>query len=83
MCVKLSPGDLNPIPYPPHSTSTYTYRVIIALKVYVGQKLLRNVFDRKEKPNSLANWPLSINQFMSIGVTVTIPKQSCTHVIGS
>ena len=64
------------------STSTYTYRVTIVLEVYGGQRLLRNVFHRKEKPNSITNWPLSINQFMSIGVTVTISKQSCTHVIG-
>ena len=39
MCVKLPPGDLNPGPYPPHSTSnhipqasTYTYEVTIALR---------------------------------------------------
>ena len=27
MCVKPSPGDLNPDSYPPHPTSTYTYEV--------------------------------------------------------
>ena len=31
--MKLSPGDLNPDPYSPHPTSTYTYGVIIAPRV--------------------------------------------------
>ena len=82
MC-EVSSWRLEPQLLPPHSPNTYIYRVTITLKVYGGQRLLRNVFHRKGKRNSLANWPLSINQFMSIGVTVTIPKQSCTHVIGS
>ena len=30
ICVKLLPGNLNPSPYPPHPTSTYTYEVTIA-----------------------------------------------------
>ena len=30
ICVKLSHGNLNPDPYPPYLTSTYTYRVTIA-----------------------------------------------------
>ena len=34
MCVKPSPGDLNPGPYPPHPTSTYTYEVTIAPRVH-------------------------------------------------
>ena len=38
MCVKLHFGDLNPGPYPPHSTSTYTCGVIIAPKVCGGEK---------------------------------------------
>ena len=38
MCVKLSPGDLNLGPCPPHSTSTYTCGVIIAPKVCGGGK---------------------------------------------
>ena len=79
MC-EVSSWRLEPQLLPPHSPNTYIYRVTITLKVYGGQRLLRNVFHTKRKPNSLANWPLSINQFMSIGVTVTIPKQSCTHV---
>ena len=33
MCVKLPLRDLNPGPYPPHLTSTYTCRVIIAPRV--------------------------------------------------
>ena len=32
--VKLSFKDLNPDPYPPHPTSTYTCRVTIVPKVY-------------------------------------------------
>ena len=36
MCVKFPPGDLNPSPYPSHLTSTYTYKVTIALKVCGG-----------------------------------------------
>ena len=34
MCVKLPLGDLNPGPYPPHPTSTYTYRVTISSRIY-------------------------------------------------
>ena len=30
VCVKLPPRDLNLSPYPPHPTSTYTYKVTIA-----------------------------------------------------
>ena len=33
MCVKLPPRDLNPDPYPPHPTSTYTCGVTIAPSV--------------------------------------------------
>ena len=36
MCVKLPLGDLNPVPYPPHLISTYTYEVTIASRVYGG-----------------------------------------------
>ena len=43
MCVKLLPRDLNPGPYPPHSTSTYTCKVIIAPKM-CGNKM--NIFLR-------------------------------------
>ena len=34
MGVKLLPEKLNPGSYPPHSTSTYTYGVTIASRVY-------------------------------------------------
>ena len=37
MCVKLSFGYLNPIPYPPHSTSIYTYGVTTAPRVCGGK----------------------------------------------
>ena len=37
MCVKLSPGDLNPVPYPLHPTSTYTCGVTITPRVCGGQ----------------------------------------------
>ena len=40
MCVKLPPKNLNSDPYPPHSTSTYTYRVTIAPKVCGGKIIL-------------------------------------------
>ena len=33
MCVKLSPKDLNPGPYPPHSTYVYTCGVTITPRV--------------------------------------------------
>ena len=36
MCVKLPPGDLNPDPCPPHSTSTYTFGVTIVPRVCGG-----------------------------------------------
>ena len=36
MCVKLPPGDLNPISYPTHLTNTYTCGVTIALRVCSG-----------------------------------------------
>ena len=41
MCVKLSSGDLNPRPYPPHPTSTYTCGVTIAPRVCDGQVVLK------------------------------------------
>ena len=34
--MKLSPGDLNPGPCPPHPTNTYTCGVAIALRVCGG-----------------------------------------------
>ena len=37
MCIKLPPKDLNLGPYPPHPTSTYTYRIIIAPRVCGGR----------------------------------------------
>ena len=33
MCVKFPPRYLNPGPYPPHPTSTYTYGVTIAQRM--------------------------------------------------
>ena len=36
MCVNLSLGDLNLDSYTPHPTSTYIYRVIVALRVCGG-----------------------------------------------
>jgi len=38
MYVKLSPGDLNPSPYPLYPTSTYTCRVTTAPRVRSGGK---------------------------------------------
>ena len=38
MRAKLSPRDLKPSPYPPHSTSTYTYGITIALRVRGGNQ---------------------------------------------
>ena len=40
MCVKLSPGDLNPSPCPPHPTSTYTCEMTTAPKVHGGIPVL-------------------------------------------
>ena len=37
MCVMLSPRDLNPDPYPPHPTSTYTCGVTVAPRVCGGK----------------------------------------------
>ena len=36
MCVKLPPEELNLSFYPPHPTNTYTYGVIIALRLCSG-----------------------------------------------
>ena len=36
MSVKLSPRDLNPGPYLPHPTSTYTYEMTVAPRVCGG-----------------------------------------------
>ena len=33
MCVEFPPEDLNPSPYPPYATNTYTCRVTTAVKV--------------------------------------------------
>ena len=35
-CVKLPSRELNPIPYPSHPTSIYTYGVTITLRVCGG-----------------------------------------------
>ena len=40
MCVKLSPGDLNPGPYPLHFTNIYTCRVTTTLRVRSGNSNL-------------------------------------------
>ena len=37
MCVKLPPRDLNPNPYPLHSTNIYTFGVTIASKMCGGK----------------------------------------------
>ena len=57
MCVKLPPGNLNSGPCPPHPTSTYTCRVIIAPKVCGGYiqyilKILTFVTFNKRKTSS-------------------------------
>ena len=36
MCVKLLPENLNPDPYPSHSTSTYTCGITTAPRVHSG-----------------------------------------------
>ena len=36
MYVKFPPGDLNPNPYPPHPTNTYTCKVTTTPKVHSG-----------------------------------------------
>ena len=46
MCVKLPLEDLNPNPYPPHPTSTYTYGVTVAPRVCGGKN---NSFFKKKK----------------------------------
>ena len=43
MCVKLPLRDLNPGPYPPHSTSIYTCRVTTTPMVCSGRKLTTNL----------------------------------------
>ena len=51
MCVKLPPGDLNPISYPTHLTSTYTCRVTIAprmcggFRVHINSLMFRFLFN--------------------------------------
>ena len=40
MCVKFPFRDLNPDPYSPLPTSTYTCRVIIVPRVHGGKKVL-------------------------------------------
>ena len=43
MYVKLPPRDLNPDPYPPHLTSTYTCGVTIAPRVCGDTTFLENI----------------------------------------
>ena len=52
MCIKLLPRDLKsePLAIPPHPTSTYAYKVIIALRMCSGT-------------NGNFEMPLSINEF--------------------
>ena len=40
MCIKLSPGNLNPSHFSTHPTNTYTCEVTIAPKVCDGEPLL-------------------------------------------
>ena len=39
MYVKLFFGDLNPDPYPQHSTNVYIYRITFTSKVYGGKEI--------------------------------------------
>ena len=60
-CVKLPPGDLNPGLYPPHLTSIYTYKVIIALKVWgVKIKKKKKTFDI----GCMVKWSDKINKVL-------------------
>ena len=43
--MKLSFGDLNPDPYPPRPTSTYTCEVTITPMVYGGTNLILDLFN--------------------------------------
>ena len=54
MCVKFSPGDLNPDPYIPHSTITCTYRMIITPRVCGGKKCKNVSASLKYSENSIA-----------------------------
>ena len=45
MCVKLPPGDLNPGPYPPHPTSTYTSGMTTTPRVGGGATFGLEVMD--------------------------------------
>ena len=45
MCVKLSPGDLNPGPCLPHPTSIYSCGVTTAPRVCGGMKTMERNFD--------------------------------------
>ena len=42
MCVKLLSRDLNSGPYSSHPTSSYTYKMTIAPRMYGGPKILKN-----------------------------------------
>ena len=52
MCVKLSSGDLNPDPCPPHLTNTYICGVITTPRVRSGNnilKIIKNVANKTIK----------------------------------
>ena len=53
--MKLSPRDLNPDPYPPYPTSTYTCRVTIAPRVCGGESL-------EDPYNYFKSWNFSNNK---------------------
>ena len=60
MCVKLLLGDLNPGPYPSHSTSTYTCGVTITPRVYGSMEVLTE-FKRPSLDKSTMNLGSPIN----------------------
>ena len=46
MCVKFLLGNMNPDPYPPHPTYTYTCGITLVLRV-CGEETLFNIYNTK------------------------------------
>ena len=57
MYIKLPLGNLNPSPYPPHLTNTYTYKVTIMPKVC-------NLLPKPNEKNGITSYGLIENDSM-------------------
>ena len=79
MYVKLSPRNLNPGPYPPHPTSTYTCEVTITSMVH-GSYNLMIIYYVLPSFNLLTCNTLHTNIFLFFGAIINTIKYIIKHL---